>query len=240
MPTQGTGEINVYSDMAHAWPEVYIAGVGWIPFEPTPGYGSLRYTFWRLNQPDEDAVESGNQPYVEIPEFGAPAMEEMPEIPETEENAEDSDTEEPGYLRRVLRVALPVILLLCVLSVLLENALGRYRYRRMSLEERFREEIRRNLRILSLLGLERGQWETLQELRERGTGRRDLTADRDMEEVLRFIEDYEDVVYGTRAVTEEMIWEAVKKRQILVELLRRERRWGYYYYRMRMVLMKYR
>lgn len=240
VPTQGTEEINVYSNMAHAWPEIYIAGVGWIPFEPTPGYGSLRYTFWRLNQPDEDAVESGNQPYVEIPEFGAPAMEEMPELPETEESAEDTDTEEPGYLRRVLRVALPVILLLCVLSVLLENALGRYRYRRMSPEERFREEIRRNLRILSLLGLERGQWETLQELRERGTGRRDLTADRDMEEVLRFIEDYEDVVYGTRCVTEEMIWEAVKKRQILVELLRRERRWGYYYYRMRMVLMKYR
>ena len=232
VPAQGAREINVYSYMAHGWPEVYVAGVGWIPFEPTPGYGEMRYTSWGLNQPDEDTVESENQPYVEIPDFDAPAMEELPEMPEPEDNGINvTEVEAPGYLRRVLRVALPVTALLCVLSVLLEKALGRYRYRRMSPEERFREEIRRNLRILSLLGLERGQWETLQELRERGTGRRDLTADRDMEEVLRFIEDYEDVVYGARTVTEDMIWEAVKKRQILVELLKRERRWAYYYYR---------
>ncbi|MCR2047449.1 DUF3488 and transglutaminase-like domain-containing protein [Acetatifactor muris] len=240
VPAQGTGEINVYSDMAHAWPEVYIAGVGWIPFEPTPGYGGLRYTSWGLNQPDEDAAEAGNQPYIEMPEFGAPAMEEMPEMPEMEDVTDVEDTGETGYLQRMLRVALPVIVLLCVLSVLLENALGRYRYGRMSPDGKFREEIRRNLRILSALGLERGQWETLQEMRERGTGRRDLTVDRDMREVLRFIEDYEDVVYGARPVTEDMIWEAVKKRQILVELLKRERRLAYYYYRMRMVLMRYR
>lgn len=233
VPAQGPGEVEVYSDMAHAWPEVYIPGVGWIPFEPTPGYGGLRYTSWKLNQPDEDQAEAEREPYVEIPDFGMPEMEEMPDISEMEDVTDEENTEETGYLRRVMRVALPMIGILGILSILLENVLGRYRYRRMSPEGRFREEIRRNQRILSALGLERGQWETLQELRERGTMRQDLTVDRDMKEVLRFLEDYESVVYGGKTVTEEMIWETVKKRQILVELLRRERRWAYYYYRLR-------
>jgi transglutaminase-like putative cysteine protease len=37
----------VFGRNAHAWPEVFIAGLGWLPFEPTPGRGdpnAVRYT----------------------------------------------------------------------------------------------------------------------------------------------------------------------------------------------------
>ena len=36
------GDSYVYSahDL-HAWPELYFTGVGWVPFEPTPGRGSI-------------------------------------------------------------------------------------------------------------------------------------------------------------------------------------------------------
>ena len=37
-------------NMAHAWPEVYIKGIGWLPFEPTPGYEELRYTPWEMRE----------------------------------------------------------------------------------------------------------------------------------------------------------------------------------------------
>lgn len=38
--TEGTGtEHRVTSDRAHSWPELYLNGVGWVPFEPTPGVG---------------------------------------------------------------------------------------------------------------------------------------------------------------------------------------------------------
>lgn len=32
---------NVDSDDLHAWPELYFVGIGWVPFEPTPGRGSV-------------------------------------------------------------------------------------------------------------------------------------------------------------------------------------------------------
>lgn len=35
------GEYTVTSDDLHAWPELYFAGVGWVPFEPTVGRGTI-------------------------------------------------------------------------------------------------------------------------------------------------------------------------------------------------------
>ena len=49
--TSGThatdGEWVVTDHEAHAWVEVWFAGIGWIPFDPTPGRGTLggEYTF---------------------------------------------------------------------------------------------------------------------------------------------------------------------------------------------------
>ncbi|HEY2427325.1 MAG TPA: transglutaminase domain-containing protein, partial [Acidimicrobiales bacterium] len=37
---ESDGLYHVRDDDAHAWPEVYFAGIGWIAFEPTPGRGS--------------------------------------------------------------------------------------------------------------------------------------------------------------------------------------------------------
>ncbi|MDQ0892671.1 DUF3488 and transglutaminase-like domain-containing protein [Agromyces ramosus] len=44
-PTQervnGVQRVDVDSHDLHAWPELYFDGVGWVPFEPTPGRGSV-------------------------------------------------------------------------------------------------------------------------------------------------------------------------------------------------------
>jgi transglutaminase-like putative cysteine protease len=34
------GRFHVYGRHGHAWPEVWFDGIGWVPFEPTPGRGS--------------------------------------------------------------------------------------------------------------------------------------------------------------------------------------------------------
>lgn len=49
------GELHVRGLNAHAWPEVFLAGAGWVPFEPTPGRGA-----------------PGAEGYLGIPESQAP------------------------------------------------------------------------------------------------------------------------------------------------------------------------
>ncbi|TDW31194.1 transglutaminaseTgpA domain-containing protein [Cryobacterium psychrophilum] len=38
---QGRGRYDVDSHDLHSWPELYFSGVGWVPFEPTPGRGTV-------------------------------------------------------------------------------------------------------------------------------------------------------------------------------------------------------
>ena len=253
VPVEGTGEITVYSHMAHAWPEAYIEGVGWIPFEPTPGYGELRYEPWRLSQKTSEALHSGEEQ-----ETGAPE--------ETETDAEQEETEEPGEaveereegwtdaFRRGLRFALPAAAVMCVLLLAAEKLSERRRYGRMSVEDRFRVQVERNLRVLSLMGLERGEQETLQEFRARallhrgrekvsgkatpGSVEEDGAAGRNgteeaEETALRFLVNYEELVYGGKAAGPGALEGAIRERRRLMEVLKKERRWVWLYCRLR-------
>jgi transglutaminase-like putative cysteine protease len=71
------GLFHVYDRHAHAWPEVWFDGLGWVPFEPTPGRGSPGtegYTGVPFDQDDEAATTrpgSGNAPAPAVnPNFG--------------------------------------------------------------------------------------------------------------------------------------------------------------------------
>lgn len=234
VPMKGRREASVLSGMAHSWPEVYIEGIGWIPFEPTPGYGELRYTPWGVGVRDsltsDGAEEEGdkNEPGDNLkgPEG------ETQEDGETE-GQETWDEPETRRFWKVIVFSIPAILAGFALVLLLDNLLGRHRYRRMSSVEKCKVEVRKNLRVLAWLGVKREEQETLQELRERGMLMLELTS-------LRFIEDYEDVLYGGRKVEEEMLEEVKKECEQLWSLLRKENRLSYIFYRMWMFLVKYR
>jgi hypothetical protein len=49
----------VRGEYAHAWPEVYIAGAGWVPYEPTPGRG-IPNAFSYTGIPEQQAAPGGN------------------------------------------------------------------------------------------------------------------------------------------------------------------------------------
>lgn len=48
---------------AHAWVEVYFDGVGWIPFEPTPGYVETFYKEWKPISKEESNSYQTTTPY---------------------------------------------------------------------------------------------------------------------------------------------------------------------------------
>lgn len=49
--SMGVKEVVVESDNAHAWPEAYLPGIGWLAFEPAAGFAEYRNTPWQYVAP---------------------------------------------------------------------------------------------------------------------------------------------------------------------------------------------
>ena len=245
VPVPEGGEAYVDSSMAHAWPEAYLEGVGWIPFEPTPGYGDRRYSPWKLAQLEQDGL------LVSDDKTGGMAQEAGSDRKAGDDSGEDSegspeevleegDKAALSYLWRLFGIGIPALLTVCAAVLAMDYAMNQYRYKKMNLDEKFRIEVFRNLTILSWLGVRKKEWETLQELRERAgmlTGLEGERTERFTPEArgagsLYFIEDYEKVVYGGAEVREDMLEEAVQDRETLLQLLKEEKKWNYFCCRM--------
>ena len=91
--------------------------------------------------------------------------------------------------------------------------------------ERFRTEVFRNLEILRFLGLERKTWETLQEVGEKAAVLPDLEDIRP----IRCLESYERVIYGGKEADEDMVKEAAREKERLLEKLRERKKWAFVY-----------
>lgn len=247
VPAAGSREAVVLSSMAHSWPEVYIDGVGWIPFEPTPGFGQLRYRSWRVSEREDisssetdlwwDREGADTMPSAAGGELGEGAGyddqfgEEWNDVePDDQEFGEVWDLER--FIRMIIS-GISVIFIGFVLALVLDNLISFYRYQRMSLKEKLKVEVNRNLRVLSLLGLKREEYETLQELHERTASIPEL-------EAMHFIEDYEDILYGEKSGSEEMLERAQEERRQIYILLRKEKKLAYIFYWMRMFAVRYR
>ena len=72
------GVIAVRQSHAHAWPEVYFEHVGWVSFEPTPGFAD--HTGWALREGHAMDFGYGN--------FAAETGFDSPETPQQDEKAE--------------------------------------------------------------------------------------------------------------------------------------------------------
>lgn len=223
VPLERNGETVVYSDMAHAWPEVYLDGIGWIPYEPTPGYSDMRYTPWPLQSGMENDAGRADSRHTDKEET---RPSEMPLSDHGEFTVSVVDAVRNG-VRQLMRMIL--IALLCiggtaVIICAMNRLVADYRYRKMSGEEKLKAEVRQNMQILALMGIKRHE-ETLEEFRKRVE---DTSLDKGS---LQFLENYEGILYGNRKVDEEMM-EIIKKQQKeLLLLLKKKKRWAYVYCR---------
>src|SRR5260370_42076218 len=71
--TQGTigsdGKLHVLDLNAHAWPEVYFAGIGWLAFEPTPQRGEPGAQIY-TGVPPQQASDTGDTTATTVPSTG--------------------------------------------------------------------------------------------------------------------------------------------------------------------------
>lgn len=228
VPMKGKMEITVTSDMAHAWPEVYIEGAGWIPFEPTPGYGQIGHAFWKMKQGTTEPSDSQIQTASPADASPAPEEAETYDASGTKDSMTDGESEEVSTLLRILRMAgliFPLILLLVVLVWFLDRKAAGWKYRRMTQEEQFLAEMRNMKKLLSVLGYRRRETETIQEFRK---------------ETLLYLQDtaaleslviYEELLYGARRIGKDEVSTAVREKESLLVLLRQRNRFLYFWYR---------
>ncbi|MBP2437444.1 transglutaminaseTgpA domain-containing protein [Microbacterium amylolyticum] len=79
----GNVETTVESDQLHAWPEVYLVGIGWTAFDPTPGVANAQ---GQITDSDNGAAPEPAEPE---PEEEQPQPEETPAEDEPAESNED-------------------------------------------------------------------------------------------------------------------------------------------------------
>ncbi|MFB2573276.1 transglutaminaseTgpA domain-containing protein [Micrococcus sp. IITD107] len=123
------GVHRVEAGSAHAWPELYIYGLGWVPFEPTPTVGRA---------PTYTQSDSGPAPEVVPTPTSAPAPASEPTPTQTsaalDPGSDAGDTPEPGVdTRAVLTVLIIVIGVAAVALLALAPHLVRSRRRRRRL-----------------------------------------------------------------------------------------------------------
>lgn len=236
VPVSGEGETMVYSHMAHAWPEVYLDGIGWIPFEPTPGYSEVRYRPWTIRGSDtllDDEGEGVSGNAGEKKEAGTKQQfEEIAAQTLSGKNGETGETEKEIQILtgqnvvRLLKISgVAVLAVVCGIAIVLvlNRLAGLYRYRKMKEKEKLRTEVYQNMQILSLLGIRREE-ETLEEFR--------LRAERMLseKECLQFLESYEEILYGSRKADRNTLEIVICQQRQLEGILKKRKRGAYIYY----------
>ncbi len=79
-------EFEVTGRQAHAWPELFLPGIGWVPFEPTPGQGQA---------PDYAPEPTSSQAPAEVPEEQNPSGAPTVDDPEAQQSP-GTTSEEPA------------------------------------------------------------------------------------------------------------------------------------------------
>ncbi|HHX11586.1 MAG TPA: hypothetical protein GX731_02105 [Clostridiales bacterium] len=158
------GMYPVQNRQAHAWAEAYIEGVGWIPFEGTPDFYSIRYQSWGEKSKKQESVDSDYNPYGHLQDYDIPA------ISGSDNPLLDETMEEDNHVIMGITITIVAIFIL-LFVVLIYKFLLRYQYRKMVRKADYNHKMYllflRILHLLKLEGYTLNQQETIQMLSDR-------------------------------------------------------------------------
>ena len=182
---QTDGTFTVQDKDAHAWPEVYLEGVGWTAFEPTPNasnpqaqsYTGVPYRPATPTAPDATTPETTATTVATPGETTAPTIQattpDDPQSPGTTAGGDDEDRWRP--LLAALRAAAPFLAGLAVIGGLVGGLAALVRWDRRnrrrqtagSAEGRVQLAWQEAMEALALAGVRRRAAETVDELLRR-------------------------------------------------------------------------
>lgn len=87
------GRFTVLGRNAHAWPEIWFDGVGWVPFEPTPGRGAPGTEQYTGVAPAQDETPAGSGAATDGSDEFRPEIAPPPSPPDRPTEALESDDE---------------------------------------------------------------------------------------------------------------------------------------------------
>ena len=204
--TEKDGLASIKGSDAHSWPEVYFENVGWIPFEPTPGFYYPKG--WYVADPEAVAAAASDEEKEETPPAEKEYIADIAPIEEPEE-------EEPLDIRLVL---LPLLgtLGFVILYLVISRIISKVKFSKLDTDEKTRFLSRRNLKIMSVLGNPVNRGETLSEYNERMSG--DYP-----KEALKFIANYERLLYSESEADKDDLDDAFSGNKVLLDILTKKR-----------------
>ena len=117
---------------------------------------------------------------------------------------------------KIFAILIPV----CLLAIFAENLRQKRAYRKLTTEQKYVAEVRRNLWLLEKAGYRRGDSETLSELQVRIGG--ELTELFKTKQDWDFLTGYEEYLYGEEKVSEVLLNSAIAKKEELLLWLKKE------------------
>lgn len=149
---------DVLKENAHAWPEVYFEGVGWVPFEPTPTFYNERYLS------HSKGIQKGTTNNYYQSYYGNNQNIQEPNL----DNIDVSQSQKKLPAKKIGYAAL-LLLLLIAFTYVLSGIIRKTRYRKMNDNEKVIYILQMVIMFLSFIGLQTMEGETLQEFFHRNT-----------------------------------------------------------------------
>lgn len=205
--TDGSENVTVTQNNAHAWPEVYFDNVGWIAFEPTPGYsGGNSWQVWG----NQSTPVPDNIGIIDIPAIDDEKPDDTEIIPEEEPVRIDAK-----FILIPVLSAVGFLILFYTISVFV----SRKRFSKMGFDEKFRHLSKENFRFLGYLGFHIEAGETLAEFKDRIS----KSEKYDLSEQLEFIAHREEMLYSDALIGEKQVDDAQKTYLALREILQKSK-----------------